>query len=879
MRIEHWWFTIPLRLKSMLRRGRLEQELSEELQFHLEHKIEEGIAEGLSPEEARFRALRSMGGLEQKKEEVRDTRRVHWLTDFVDDVRYALRSLTKSWGFALGAGAVLTLSIGATVALFSIVHTVLLRPLAYPESERLVSIETLWTESGRSSQDVSGPDFLDWKTRSDVFETMAVANGGDNDGDDSATIVGDRAVFANARYVSADFFAVFGQNAAAGRLLTERDVPTGDAIPAVAVVAHHWGAAHFGSAEAAIGKVITVYGEPMEIVGVAAAGFRYPGAADLWAPWPTASGDTYQAVGRLKRGVDLARARAQMRAIGDASARQSSENRLKTVALVPLQERLTGNLRVTLWVLMGAVGVVWLIACANIGNLLLARAVGRRHEIALRAALGAGRGRVLRQLLTESSVLAGLAGLAGLLLASLLVQGIVALAPANLLRIGEVRIDMTALLFALALSAMSTVFFGLMPAVQTSRLDLSDALRQGGSKATPSKAGSRFRTGLVVAEVALSVILLVTAGLLLRSFRALQREDLGFTTSRVLVAYTDYAVNNETEIRVRSAFYADLLDRLRAVPGVRDAAGIAFLPMGREPRAARDIFVQGRAEEAPGKRPRAEVYAITPDYFRTLEIPIRFGRDFDRTETPERPPVAIINETLARTVFPGGSTLGRQIRWSSTSPWMEIVGVVGDTRWQDPSLPPPSVVFVSSLQGWGKSLSILARTSLDEKSLAGTLRTLLHDANPSVPVRLETMEELFDFALAYPRFRTRVIGMFAGVAALLAAVGTFSVLAFLVGQRTRELAIRRALGARVSDVFRLIVGEGLRLVGIGLVLGMAGAFAVARLLTGLLYEISPWDIATYLGTIVLIGGVAFLATLLPAIRASAITPLIVLRQD
>jgi putative ABC transport system permease protein len=352
--------------------------------------------------------------------------------------------------------------------------------------------------------------------------------------------------------------------------------------------------------------------------------------------------------------------------------------------------------------------------------------------------------------------------------------------------------------------------------------------------------------------------------------------DLGFTTSRVLVAYTDYAVSNDEEIRIRSTVYADLLDRLRAVSGVSAAAGIAFLPMGREPRSARDYFIQGRPEGRAGERPQAELYAITPDYFKTLEIPVRAGRDFERTDTPEQPRVAIINETLARSAFPGKSPVGQHIRTNSNSPWMEIVGVVGDTRWQNPSHSPPSVVFVSSLQGAGKSLSILARTSLDATSLAGTVRTLLHDANPTVPVKFETMEELHDFALAHPRFRTRVIGLFAGVSALLAAVGIFSVLAYLVGQRTRELAVRRALGAPTADVIRLIVGQGMRLVAIGLVLGLAGALAVARLLTGLLYEISPWDVGPYLGALVVIGVAALLAALIPAIRAATVAPLIAL---
>jgi putative ABC transport system permease protein len=356
--------------------------------------------------------------------------------------------------------------------------------------------------------------------------------------------------------------------------------------------------------------------------------------------------------------------------------------------------------------------------------------------------------------------------------------------------------------------------------------------------------------------------------------------DLGFTTDRVLVAFTEYTMGNDPAgITTRSRFFADVLDRLRAVPGVSAASGVAFLGMGREPRPPRDYFIEGRAEGRPGERPQAEMHAITADYFKTLEIPILAGRDFASTDTEERPAVTIINQTMARIAFPGESPLGRRVRVNSRAPWMEIVGVVGDTRWQDPAQPPPPVFFAPSTQRWGNSLSILARTSLDRTSLANTLRAILYEANPTVAVKFETMDELFDSTLAYPRFRTQVIGLFAGVAALLAAVGIFSVLAYLVGQRTRELALRRALGARSSDVVGLIVGQGLRLVAVGLVVGLAGALAVARLLSGLLYEISPWDIGSYLGTIGVLGSAALLATLFPAIRAATIAPVIVLQQE
>ena len=818
----------------------------------------------------------------------RASRGVGW-DDLRLDVRHAIRSLARRPGFTVTAVATLALGIGASVAVFSVVDGVLLRPLPYPDADRIVSIETLWTETGRSSQDVSGPDFLDWQAQSDAFESMAAYNGGDNLGDDDVTIVGGQAVFANTRYVSADFFAVFGQTAAAGRLLTDRDMPAGE--PTVAVVAHAWARTHFGSAEAAVGEVIVAYGTPLQIVGVAAPEFRYPGATDVWAPsrvtHPDRGHQTYRAVGKLASDVGLEAARSQLRTIGDALSRAHPENRVKTVAVVPLRDRLTGDVQPMLWVLMGAVTVVLLIACANISSMLLARGADRAREIGLRAALGAGRGRVARQLLTESCVLAGVSGLAGLLMASILVQGLVALSPADLPRIDDVRMNATVLLFGLGLSFLTALVFGVVPAIHASRLDLSRAMANGGSRTATTGTGARSRAALVVVEVAMSVVLLAASGLLLRSFQALQRVDLGFRTERVLIAFTEYAVGEDVEsLRTRSRFYAELLERLRAVPGVSAAAGAAYLPMGWEPRAPRDMFVEGRPEGRPGERPQVELYAITPDYFTTLEIPIRAGRDFDDRDALQpgqpslsRTPVAIVNEALARAVFSGASPLGQRIRTSTRAPWMEIVGVVGDTRWQDPTHAPPPMVFVPSTQDWGNSLSILARTSLDQASLSSTLRALLREADSSVPVRFETMEALFAEELAHPRFRTRVMGMFAALAVLLAAVGIFSVLGYLVGQRTREIAVRRAVGARTGDVVRLVVGQGMRWVGAGLVLGLAGAVAVARSLQALLFEISPWDVGTYLGGLTVLGAVALLATLVPVLRAAAIAPVVALQQE
>jgi putative ABC transport system permease protein len=872
------------------RRNDLERDLSRELAYHVERRVADLIARGRSEAEARRQAALELGGITQARETVRDTWIWRGLDTFERDLRHAIRSLRRSWGFALGAGTVLALGIGANTAVFSVVHAVLLKPLPYPAGDRIVAVETLWTNTGRPSPEVSGPDFLAYQAEHTIFESLAHFDGED----EMATTVNGRGGFGNLRHVSADFFAVFGLPPAAGRLLGADDIlrpPQGPSVLQTdqtaalmpAVVAHHWAVTNFGSAEEAVGKTFLLYRSPVRIVGVSAPGFHYPDATNIWIPaGPTNTtnrnaGD--HVVGRLETGITVASAHAQLRVLAGSLAATYPDNRFKSVTLIPLLDRLTGSVQATLWMLMGAVALTLLIGCANIANLLLARAATRAREMALRSALGAGRGRLVRQLLTEGAVLASAAAAVGVFLAYVCLQGIVAFSPANLPRVDEIRMDARVLLFALGLSVASVFLFSLVPAVRTSRLNLVAALRLAPAKGSESGASRRLRSALVVVEVALSVMLLAGAGLLLRSFQKLNGEDLGFTTERVVTAYTQYALGEGRTRPIRTAFYTNLLRRVRALPGVVAASGVSVLPLGREQNAPADFFVEGRPAGQPGERPQAHSLSISTDFFKTLEIPLRLGRDFSDADTAETPRVVIVNESLARTAFPGESAVGRRIGPGPTGPWLEIVGVVGDTRWRDPGAPARPEYYNASGQGVGGSLTILARTSTDEGSVAPALRALLQEVDPTVPIRIDTMDEMFGSALAYPRLRTQLVGAFGAMALLLSAVGLFSVLAYVVGQRTRELAVRRAVGASPADAVRIVMGQGLRLVILGLAAGVAGALAGSRLLMGLLYETSPWDAVTYVSVVAALGLAATLAMILPALRAATVDPLIALRHE
>jgi predicted permease len=598
---------------------------------------------------------------------------------------------------------------------------------------------------------------------------------------------------------------------------------------------------------------------------------------------PNRSGHNYWVIGRLKGGVRLADARAELRAIGDRLGQQYPESRNKTVALTPLREKLTGDTRTTLWLLLGTVAGVLLIACVNVANLQLVRAAARGREIAVRCAIGAGPGRVVRQVLTESLLLGGLGSAVGLAAGWLTLKAFIAIAPAEIPRLNEVHIDQRVLLFTLGLTALCSLLFGVGPARQVSSLDLSGALKQQPGKGVRGGVGSRARSLLVMAEVALSFALLVAAGLLLRSFVELNRVDLGFSTERVLATTTILPAAAHEQQREATAFYRDLIDRVRQMPGVRQAAGVRTMPFDGA-WSSSGYTIDGNPSPPASGKPLADIQVITPGFFDTVNIRIAHGRDFSVDDEYGRPQVAIVNERLARDTFGNGDAIGRTIRTGMTresSEGMRIVGVVADTREVSPDASANPEIYLPYLQhpGPGSRLELLAHTSIAPETLAASIRDAARALNPEVPVRFSTMEDVFATALAYPRFRAVLVAGFAMLAVALALVGIYGVLSYLVAERTSEIGVRMALGALRRDVFAHVITGSMRLVAGGLLAGVLITLAVVRVLQTVLYGVSPRDPVTIASVAALFVVTAFLASSIPALRASRVDPLVALRQD
>jgi putative ABC transport system permease protein len=803
----------------------------------------------------------------------------------LQDLRYGARALARSPGFTAVAALTLALGIGANTAIFSVVHAVLLRPLPYREPDRLV---LAWETRGPRRGGVTAPDYVDWKAQNQVFETLAARDA------ITANLTGTQdPERVEGRRVTADYLPMLGVRPERGRLFTADEDRPGASH--VVVLSHGLWERRFGADPALLGRSIRLDGEPYQVLGVMPAGVGLPGAdEEFWVPLAITPEELRQTgnhrlvvVGRLRPGVSREQAEAEMKAIARRiePVRPHSNTGISAV-LVPLREGLVGDVRSPLLLLLGAVGFVVLIACGNVANLLLARAAGRQREIAVRASLGASRGRVVRQLLVESLLLALVGGVAGVVVGGWGIDALVRTLPAEVPRVSDVRLDATVLGFTLLLSLATGVLFGLVPALRASRLDLTASLKEG-ARTMGGVAHARLRAGLTVSQVALALLLLVGAGLLIKSFARVQEVKAGFDANQVLTFRLALPEARYREPVQVAGFYRDLLERAHAIPGVSAAGAVSHLPLDN-PGASISFWVEGRPRPAPERTDTTRFRAASPGYFQAMSVPVVRGRGLDERDGEGTPRVGVINQTMARRHFAGQDPIGQRLTLDddATEP-LEIVGVVGDVRHFGLDAEPQPELYLSYAQAtplfwkWqDRSLNLVLRTAGDPADVAPAVRGLVRGADPDLPViALRPMTQVMADSLATRRVYMRLLALFAALALALAAVGIYGVLSYAVARRTGEVGLRMALGATRADVLRLVVGEGLKLTGAGIILGLVAAVGLTRVLVALLFEVSPTDPLTFAAVACLLAAVAVLASYLPAHRATRVDPLVALRYE
>lgn len=805
----------------------------------------------------------------------------------ISDLKFALRMLLKAPAFTIIAVLTLALGIGANTAIFSVIETVLLRPLPYPSPDRLVSIWDASLRSGDGEETDSFPDFYDYRAQSHSFTAMTGYTGAGailGHGEETQEIHGVA--------VAGDFFKTTGVQPLLGRGFSAEEARIG--APNVIVISHGLWQRAFGSDPHVNGREITVSGKSCTLLGVMPAGWKFPIEADrsdfvspleplVASEVPQRGSHFLHLLGRLKPDLSSKQAEAEMKPIAARLAQQyPNTNTGRSVRLVSLRESIVGQVRPALLILLGAVALVLLIACANVANLLLARAAGRSREIGIRTALGASRLRIVRQLLAESFLLALLGGAGGLLLAWWGVDLLSAFGPRNVPRLNEVHIDLAICAFTFGLAVLSTIIFGLIPALQVARASVNESLQQGAKGSTGGLHGTRVRAFLVVSQVSLSLLLLTGAGLLIKSFFNLRATDPGFEPTRLLVLDQSIPRTKYTEPDKQRRFYQQLLPKLAALPGVVAVGGANPLPFSGNDTAS-SFRLASQPERGPGTHPDASNLVVVPGYFRSMEIPLRVGRVFDEHDNETGQQVAIVNEAFVRRFLPSTNPIGERILRDKEggADALEIIGVVGNAKQTDLKAEVAPEFYQPFAQAPGRRLWLTFRTETENLAgLGSAIRRVVHEQDPDVFVgNLDAMTFLLGENLAQPKFNMMLLAIFAGVALILASIGIYGVIAYSVAQRTREIGIRMALGAQRGDMLALVMRQSLSVVAVGLTIGLIAAFAATRLLASLLYGVGANDPLTYASVVFLLAVSALLASYVPARRAMKVDPMVALRYE
>jgi len=871
----------------MWRRKRMLKELDEDIREHIARETQDNIERGMSPEDARHAAMRKFGNVTQVMEETREVWSVVWLNQLLADIRFGLRMLRKNPGFTAVAVLTLALGIGANAAVFSVVYAVLLRPLPYKAPSSLIVLNETTPMVGTVS--VSYPNFLDWRDQSHTFSEMAAVRGV---GFNLAGVTQPENISGGA--VSPNFLSMLGVRPFLGRDFDASEEKAG--TPPVILLSYSLWQSHFGGDPNIVGRTIKLDDRSFTIVGVLPSNYRSLDKTDVMLPigvWATDNSEDAKergsrgdlgVIGRLATGVSLTKARAEMEGIAARLATEyPASNDRFGVALQPIRDAFVSDIRPAILVLFGAVMFVLLIACANVANLFLVRGASRTKEVALRIALGASRGRIISQMLTESFVLAVLGGVLGLALAVAGIGGMSRLIPADMLSGATVNLNGAVLLFAACVVALASFIFGLAPALHSTKPDVQSELKEGGRSGSAGAGQSQLRAALATAEISLALILLVGAGLMMKSLYRLLAVDPGFRPDRVLKLEMDLRTQQYSKDPAVLNFWQQVLEKVRVLPGVEAAAVGTAVPL-TDSHGRADVTMEGMTAPAPGNYPHPDVHIISPGFVETLGIPLLRGRTFTDADDEKAPLVGMINAMTAKRFFPKEDPIGKRFMFGhpSTDPpkWYTIVGVVGDTRLYGLANPARLEVYVPFRQNPRSYMALVVKSGADPATLTSAIREAVQSIDKDQPLfAISTMKELVSNSVATRRMTLVLLGLFSGLALVLGAIGIYGVISYSVAQRTHEIGIRMALGAPRRDVFRLVVGQGLKLAGIGIAIGIAGALGLARLMSSLLYGISATDFETFAGVSILLALVALLACFIPAQRAMRVDPTVALRYE